>query len=325
MLRARIAATAAYQAGTPRTTAELAVASAQTRSIDELQRMIGIDSRHFADAGETVASQAAVVVQMALDKAGIAPRDVKRLILTNSTGFDMMCPATSNVILDILGMDGTCGCLDINNACVGFLSGLDYAARMVHTGISPVVVVASELGSQHIRPDDPRPYLIFGDAAAAAVLTEPEAGAHVGFSASHFGNYGKYRESVVMYHASLTGQRETLQFLKPGKEIAKLAVLGLRTVADDIFAQSGLDWDAVDWVVPHQPNGTMLKEIADLFGISTEKLVPMVQYVGNVGSASTAVGLAELYRTRTVTAGQTILLIGVGGGLSYGGLLYHVG
>ncbi|MBM4342875.1 MAG: ketoacyl-ACP synthase III [Deltaproteobacteria bacterium] len=325
MLRVRIAATAAYRAGSPRSTRELAAASAQTRPIAEIEAMIGIRSRYFADAGETIASQGAKVVRMALDKAGIAPGEVKRLILTNSTGFDMMCPATSNALCDLLGMDGTCGCVDLNNACVGFLNALDYGARLVHTGISPVVVVSSELGSQHIRPDDPRPYLIFGDAAAAAALTEPEPGAGVGFSATYFGNRGQYRESVVMRHASLTGQRETLQFLKSGKDIAELAVLGLRTVADDVFRQSGLGWNDIDWIVPHQPNGAMLNDIAQLFSIDKARMVPMVHDVGNVGSCSTAYGLAELYATREVRPGQKILLIGVGAGLSYGALLYHVG
>ncbi len=287
--------------------------------------MIGIQSRYFADPGDTTASQGAKAVQLALDKAGIAARDVKRLILTNSTGFDMMCPATSNALCDILGMDGSCGAVDLNNACVGYLNALDYAARLVHTGIAPVVVVASELGSQHIRPDDPRPYLIFGDAAAAAVLTAPEPGADVGFSATHFGNRGQYRDSVVMRHASLTGQRETLQFLKSGKDITKLAVLGLREVADDVFRQSGLNWNDIDWIVPHQPNGAMLGDIAALFGIEPERMVPVVQHLGNVGSCSTAYGLAELYSTRDVRKGQKILLIGVGAGLSYGALLYHVG
>lgn len=325
MLRARIAATAAYRAGSSRSTRELAEASAQTRPLAEIEAMIGIQSRHFSDPEDTVASQGAKAVQLALDKAGIAARDVKRLILTNSTGFDMMCPATANAVCDILGMDGTCGCVDMNNACVGFLNGLDYAARLVHTGIAPVVVVSSEVGSKHIRPDDPRPYLIFADAAAAAVLTCPEPGSDVGFSATYFGNRGQYRGSVVMRHACLTGQRETLQFLKSGKDIAKLAVLGLREVADDVFAQSGLGWNDIDWIVPHQPNGTMLNDIAELFGIDQAKMVPVVHFIGNVGSCSTAYGLAELYATRDVRPGQKVLLIGVGAGLSYGALLYHAG
>ena len=287
--------------------------------------MTGIQTRHFADPGETVASQAAVVVQRALEKAKVQAKDVKRLILTNSTGFDLMCPATSNHLLAMVGMDGTAGCTDLNNACVGYLTAMDYAARLVHTGVAPVVIVASELGSQHIRQDDPRPYLIFGDAAGAAVLTKPEDGADVGILATHFANKGSMREGVIMRHASLTGKRETLEFTKSANEIAKLAVLGLRTSADAIFAETGLSWRDVDWVVPHQPNGTMLMQIAELFGIPQQKLVPVVHRIGNVGSASTAVGLDELLATREVKPGQTILLIGVGGGLSYGAVLYRVG
>jgi len=325
MLNARIAATASYQPGEPVSTAELWAGSAQTKPLADIERLIGIESRHFADPGETIATQAATVVRMALDRAGVAAADVKFLILTNSTGFDMMCPATANVVVDLLGMDGTAGCTDLNNACVGYLTAFDYAARLVHTGVDPVVIVASELGSHHIRPDDPRPYLIFGDAAGAAVITRAEPGSGACVLASHFANRGGLRDGVVMRHASLTGKRETLEFGMKANEIAKLAVLGLRTSADAIFAQTGLGWSDIDWVVPHQPNGTMLMQIAELFGIDAARLVPMVQRVGNVGSASTAVGLAELYATGKVRPGHRILLLGVGGGLSYGAVLYRVG
>lgn len=325
MLRVRIAATSQFQAGRPRTTRELVAESAQKKTADELELLTGIQSRHFFGPDDTCASQGATAVQMALDLAGVQASQVKRLILTNSTGFDMACPATANVISDTLGMDGTCGSLDLNNACMGYLNAIDFGARLVHTGVSPVAVVASEGGSRHISPADPRPYLIFGCAAGACVLTAPEPTADCGILASHFGNIGKYRDSVVMYNGSLTGQRECLQFLTTNKEITKLAMLGLRSGIEAVFAEAGIGWAQVDWVVAHQPNGAMLTDIVAEFGIDPRKLVRVVHYIGNCGSASTAVGLAELYRTQPVTAGQTILLCGVGAGLSYGALLYRVG
>ena len=284
----------------------------------------GIDTRWFAGENDSTATQAAEAIRKALVQANLPASALRRVIFTCSTGGDFMLPATANAVLDLLGLEGSADCFDLNNACVGFLSGLDVAARCVATGLGPVAVVASEMPSRHITPDDPRPYVVFGDAAGAAIVgaSEPNGAAVL---ASAFGNRGSLRDTVGMGHASLTGKRETIVFNKSNKDITEVAMLGLGQVASEIFAQTGLDWHGVDWIVPHQPNGTMLGQIADHFGLDRGKMIPVVGHTGNIGAASTAVGLDSLLRSGRVRAGQTILLIGVGSGLSYGALLYRVG
>ena len=294
------------------------------RTAADVEVRTGIQSRWFAGPDDSSASQAAEAIRKALLAAKLPAAALRRVIFTCSTGGDFLLPATANAVLDLLGIDGTADCFDLNNACVGFLSGLDVAARCVATGLGPVAVVASEMPSRHITSDDPRPYVVFGDAAGAAIVAAAEPGS-AAVLATAFGNRGSLRDTVHMGHASLTGQRETILFNKSNKDITEIAMLGLRQVADSIFAQTGLSWDAVDWIVPHQPNGAMLGQIADHFALDRAKLVPVVAETGNIGAASTAVGLDRLLRSGQVRTGQTILLIGVGSGLSYGALLYQVG
>ena len=324
MLAARILATATHYPGTARTTAELASVAMPDRAAADVEARTGIVARWFADPADSTASQAAAAVRAACAAAGMPLTDLRRLIFACSTGGDFLLPATANAVLELLGLEGTADCFDLNNACMGFLSGLDVAARCVVTGMGPVAVVASEMPSRHIVPDDPRPYVVFGDAAGAAIVVAAGTSEAAVLAAS-FGNRGSLRDTVQMGHASLTGQRETIRFHRSNKEITDIAMLGLGQSAAAIFAQTGLDWQGVDWIVPHQPNGAMLGQIAERFGLDATKLVPVVATTGNVGAASIAVGLDQLLRSGRVRRGQTILLIGVGSGLSYGALLYRVG
>lgn len=325
-LPVRIISTASLLPGEPRTTEELAAIAMPGRDPADVVRRTGIRTRWFADEGTTMASMGATVMASALAKAGMAPGDLRRLIFVNSTGGDVHMPATANALLDHLGVAHSCACFDLNNACVGFMSALDAAARCVATGVGPVGVVVAELGSRHIRPDDPRPYVIFGDVAIAAVIGPAEA--DEAFLGTAFGNNGALRDTVVMAHAGRTlqpGGQETIKFSKSYADIKSIAIDGLTRSAEQIFAATGASWQSVDWVVPHQPNGAMLTMIQDHFAIPAARIVPVVGDIGSVGAASVAYGLDRLLCERDVKAGQTVLMLGVGAGLSYGAILYRCG
>lgn len=314
----RLAGTGLVLPGRRVPTAEVATAFA-TRTAAEVEARTGIASRWWADADATIAGNAALAVQRACAAAGVEPSQLRKVLLCCSTGFDQRMPATVNAVLDQLGTTDDCDGLDINNACMGFLSAVDLAARSIATGYGPIAVVASELGSRNIRADDPRPYVVFGDAAAAAILVpSTQQGRVLG---SCFGNRGALRNTVVQLHQTPDGQPGTIEFLQNNDAITEIALLGLGKGLAGIFARTGLGWQDIDWVVPHQPNGAMLQLIAAHFAIPAHKLLPVVQDVGNIGSASTAVGLATLMAERNILPGQRILLLGVGAGLAWGAVL----
>jgi 3-oxoacyl-[acyl-carrier-protein] synthase III len=139
------------------------------------------------------------------------------------------------------------------------------------------------------------------------------------------GNDGTRPDVVVMRHAGRTGQGETIVFEQTSRGIGALALEGLGRCVDAVFARAGLTMADVAWVVPHQPNGVLLAAIAERFGIAAEKTVPVVNEVGNVGSASVAVGLDRLMQERRPRADDVVLLMGVGSGLSFAAMLYRVG
>jgi 3-oxoacyl-[acyl-carrier-protein] synthase-3 len=249
-------------------------------------------------------------------------RDLRRVILTTSEGGDILGPATANATVHALGLDGRCDCFDVVNACMGFMSSLDIGARSVATGLHPVGVVAAELLSRGLRPESPRPWVVFGDAAAAVILGPGRPGE--GLLGVHLGNDGSVGKTVYAVHPVLSREMEWLRMDIPSREMGPIVVRALRESADAVLAPSGETIEDVDWVLPHQPNGIMLDMIVSALGIPREKIVPVVHEIGSVVAASIPASLDRLLRSRPVRPGDRILMIGVGSGLSYGAALYRV-
>ncbi len=323
LIPVRILGSASVLPGRAISTAEVCARAYPDRDPAELARRIGINTRHWADAGTTHASLAAEAMRLALARAGVPAESLVRLIQLNCTGGDTMLPATANAVGDALGLRGSCDCIDLNNACTGFLTALDLAARSVATGLHPVGVVVSELWSRHLDPSDPRSYVIFGDAAAAVVLGPGRPGE--GLVSSWMRNDGRLRGSVTLAHSGLTGEREIVRFGVSNQQITDEATGAILESARQALQLAGVTMDEIAWVLPHQPNGRMLDLLIRELGIAEHKLVRVVDEIGSVGAASVPVSLDRLWRSGRVREGDLVLMVAVGSGISYGGMVYHVG
>ena len=322
ILPVRIAGTGSVRPGPPVTTRELAARVPGDWDARRVEARTGIGARHFVAPGTTAAALGAMALRKALDAAGLPASALDRVIFVDSLGGDGLIPATANDLLGALGIDGPCDCFDLNNACLGFLSALDVAARGIATGPSAVAVVVSEIGSRYIPPDDPRPFFVFGDAAAAVVVTPATDGA--GILGSVLRNDAGNAGGVRLAHPGHTGTRETIRFTQPNARMLDLALELLRDSTAAVLAQAGLDLDAVDWILPHQPNGVMLDAFVRTLAVDAAKVVPVVHDTGSVGAASIPVSLDRLASSGRLRGGDRLLMIGVGAGLSSGATLLQM-
>jgi 3-oxoacyl-[acyl-carrier-protein] synthase-3 len=101
--------------------------------------------------------------------------------------------------------------------------------------------------------------------------------------------------------------------------------MGTGAAITAVLDRAGLSISDIEWVLPHQPNGTMLELIIAAFGLDPARMVRVVGDIGIVASASIPVSLDRLLRTRPVRPGDRILMAGVGAGISHGAVLYRVG
>jgi 3-oxoacyl-(acyl-carrier-protein) synthase III len=323
MIPVRIRGTAALVAGRRLTTDELAGAATPGRPAAEVVARTGIASRWWVEPDETVAGLGVRVLRRALAEAALAPADLRRLVLVCSTGGDVLIPATANAILAAAGVAASCDAFDLNNACMGFLSAFDVAARTVATGRHPVAVVVVETLSRFVAPDVPRPYLVLGDAAAAVILGPATGGE--GIVGGYLANDGRHRGSVSLAHPGLTGRRERIAFAASSREITEAAVGALVVAGTAAAAEAGLSLERVEWVVPHQPNGAMLDQLVTRLGIDPGRMVRSVHEIGSVGAASMPFGLDRLLRERPVGPAEHVLMLGVGAGMASGAVVYRTG
>lgn len=322
MIPARILGTASLLPGPAVPTREVALRALPHEDPAITERKTGIKTRHWAPEGTLTADLAAEVVRNACAAGGIAVEDLRRVILVTCTGGDFMGPATANSIIHKLGIDNRCDGFDLINACMGWMTGFDVAARSVATGVGPVAVVSVELMSRYIHPGDPRPYVVFGDAAAGAVLGPARPGEGVlGIFSRNDGSIG---HTVYAELPGLTRKFEYAKFAVPSKEMDRIVMRALKASTDAVLGARGETIADVDWVLPHQPNGAVLGPILEALGADRSKVVPVVDEVGSVVSASVPTSLDRLMRTRPVKPGDRILMIGVGSGLTYGAILYRV-
>lgn len=321
MIPVRILGTASVLPERQVTTEELAVALGRNPSA--IEQKTGIRSRHWALPGSTMAGLGAEALRRALAAAGLEARSLRRLLFVSSTGGDVLIPATANRIAAELGLAGTCDAFDLNNACMGFLSAFDVASRSVATGLAPVAIVVVELGSRIISAEEHRPYLVFGDAAVAAILGPARGGE--GVLGAAFANDGTQPSDVWMAHPLVTGASERVRFEFSYQHIAEVALQALKTATRSVLEQARLSLSEVEWVLPHQPNGAMLRLIIEALGVEPARIVPVVEEVGSVGAASIPLSLDRLLRTRPVRPGERLLMVGVGAGISHGAVLYQAG
>jgi 3-oxoacyl-[acyl-carrier-protein] synthase-3 len=125
-----------------------------------------------------------------------------------------------------------------------------------------------------------------------------------------------------MVHPGLCDEPARIRFTDTHQRMTTEAVDFLATSARRVVEAAGTTLEAIDWFVPHQPNGSMLARAVEVLGIG-ERCVPIVHETGAIGSASMGVSLDRLRRSGRLKAGQTVLFVGVGAGVGYGALLYR--
>lgn len=319
----RIAGTGTVAPGRSVPTAEVVTHVTPPRDAAEVTARTGIASRRFAHPDESPAQLGAEALRRALAAADLPATALTRLIFVTSGSGDLLFPATANLVAAALGLAGSCDCFDLSNACMGFLTALDLGARSIATGSGPIGITVVELASRVITADDPRPYLVFGDGVAAAVLTPGRPGE--GILGCHLWNDGVLFGNVRLANPIMTFRRETIRFTASSARMGDEAIAAVRRSAAVVLGEAGLTLADVDWVLPHQPNGPLLEAIIAALGVPRARVIPVVHEVGSVGAASIPISLDRLLRTRDVRAGDHILMVGVGGGLSSGAILYRVG
>ncbi|MCK9906694.1 3-oxoacyl-ACP synthase, partial [Frankia sp. Cpl3] len=88
-----------------------------------------------------------------------------------------------------------------------------------------------------------------------------------------------------------------------------------------VLQKAGVDKEEIDLLVPHQANLRIIDSAIKRFGLSEDKVAINVDRYGNMSSASIPVALDEAVSAGRVKEGDNVVLVGFGGGLTWGATL----
>jgi len=291
----------------------------------------GIRERRIAAPGEATSDMAVHAARRALASARVSAADVDLLIVATITP-DLPMPAVACVIQHKLGLPTAAACFDLNAACSGFIYALDTACAMLASGrYHRALVIGAEKLSSIVDWEDRTTCVLFGDGAGAIVLgpdPDTSAGPRRGLLGTRLGTFGHSVDLLCIPGggSSMPPSAKSLaagsHFIKmKGREIFKTAVRAMEEAARDILEQQGVGTNQIALVIPHQANLRIIEAIAEYLELPLDRFFINVDRYGNTSAASIPLALDEARRAGRIKAGDIILLVAFGAGLTYGSAL----
>ena len=273
----------------------------------------GIKTRHHC-MKETHADMCREAARMALRNAGVAPEEIGACIVATLTP-DYLAPSAACLVQRDVGLPHDTVCFDLNGACSGFLFAMHTMECLLAASPRKYgLVIGAEMLSRFINWQDRGTCVLFGDAAGAAVVEWSEE-----YESIHalLGCHG----DSDMLGVTGAGHADPPQIFMHGQPVFKFAVTAVPWCIDQVLARNGRTVDDVDFFVFHQANARIIDLAVRKYRIPEEKYYKNIERYGNTSAASIPTVLSELAQQGRVGSGSRVLLVGFGGGLTWGAAL----
>nr|WP_090723804.1 beta-ketoacyl-ACP synthase III [Paenibacillus sp. PDC88] len=282
----------------------------------------GIRERHIAAPEEATSDLAYEAAKTAAASAGISPSDIELIIVATITP-DSAFPSTACILQDKLGAKGAAA-FDLSAACSGFVYGLATATSFIQSGMyNNALVIGVDCLSRITDYTDRNTAVLFGDGAGAVILGEvPEGRGFKSFDLGAEGAGGPLL-NIQAGGSRLPASETTLAnkqhyIYMNGREVFKFAVRVMGTATIDVLDKAGLTKEDVDLFIPHQANIRIIQSAMQRLELPEDKVVINVDKYANTSAASIPLALVEAAEEGRMKAGDTILMVGFGGGLTWG-------
>lgn len=274
----------------------------------------GIRERRLAADGESSADLGHRAAARALENSGLTASDLD-LIIAATASPDNYFPATASLIGEQLGATDVAG-FDLSAACTGFIYALGQAYTQVAAGLADtVLVVGTEVFSRLLDWTDRSTCVLFGDGAGAVVLGRHGGRGLLGFDMGADGRGG----DLLCVAAAGHRRNGASPFVRmDGPQVYKFATTVCVDSALRVLEAASLTVADVDVFVPHQANQRIIDHAARRLGIPEHRIRSNVARYGNTSAASIPICLDEAYRDGSINPGDIVLMVGFGGGLSWG-------
>jgi len=299
----------------------------------------GVAVRHVS-ARDECASDLAVAAANKLFESGVcASEEIDFLVLVTQMP-DYFMPTTACLVQNRLGLRTTCGAIDINLGCSGFIYGLAVAKSLVEAAVaSTVLLITSDTYTKWINPKDRSTRTLFGDGAAATLVSGVESESDL-IGPFVLGSDGRGVKDIVVpaggFRRPVTPEtsipredetgswRSEENLFMNGGEVLAFTIRTVPPVIDELLRKSGLTLDDVELVIPHQANKFMLERLRAKLKVPSEKYWIDMKESGNTVSATIPIAIESARNQGRLKSGDRALVAGFGVGYSWGAAMIRI-
>lgn len=301
-------------------------------SVEKVAQKVGVDSRHLAADNETAGDMAEKAALKLFEEYKIDPKSIDFLMLCTQSP-DYFLPSTACILQDRLGIPTSSGAFDYNLGCSGCVYGMAIAKGLIAAGIAKnILLLTAETYNKYLHPSDKSNRSIFGDGAAACLIST-EGIAEIGeFS---LGTDGCGANNLIVKtgaarHKGATGHfvedeeghiwRDDYLYMNGGA-ILNFTLEAVPAMMKQIAEKNSIEKDDIDYYVFHQANKFMLNTIRKVCKLDKEKFYVNLAETGNTVSSTVFIGLKDCLEKGNIKAGNKVMVTGFGVGLSWGGTI----
>lgn len=303
-------------------------------SVEKVAQKVGVDSRHLAAENETAGDMAEKAAKKLFKEYAIDPKSIGFLLLCSQSP-DYFLPSTACLLQDRLGIPTSAGAFDYNLGCSGCIYGMAVAKGLIAAGIAKnVLLLTAETYNKYLHPSDKSNRSIFGDGAAACLIST-EGFAEIGeFS---LGTDGSGANNLIVKTGAARYKAETGKYVEDdeghiwyddylymnGGAIFNFTLDAVPAMMSDILAKNKLEKDDVNYYVFHQANKFMLNTIRKVCVLPKDRFYVNLVTTGNTVSSTVLIGLKDCLENQTIKSGDKVMVSGFGVGLSWGGTILN--
>ncbi|RZK43799.1 MAG: ketoacyl-ACP synthase III [Pedobacter sp.] len=297
-------------------------------SADKISSKTGIYSRSIAAPDEFVSDMAVSAAENLFREHDIDKSTIDFVLLCTQSP-DYFLPTTACIVQDKLGLSTQCGALDFNLGCSGYVYGLALANGLLASGAAKnVLLITSETYSKYINDNDKSNRTIFGDGAAATLISSSEK---VGLGQFVFGTDGSGADNLIVKnggvrHRESDGedvieegnfQHNDNNLYMNGQEIFQFTTRAVPVLVSETLSKNNVALEEIDLFVFHQANKFMLDYIRRKLKIPEDKFFMYFEEIGNTVSSTIPIALQAAQAQGRLGQGMKVLIAGFGVGYSY--------
>jgi 3-oxoacyl-[acyl-carrier-protein] synthase-3 len=299
----------------------------------------GINSRHISGENECASDLGVAAAQRLLELDLIDKAKIDFLIVCTQTP-DYFLPTTACLVQDRLGLSTTCGAIDINQGCSGYIYSLSVAKSLIESGTATnVLLITADTYTKLINRQDKTLRTLFGDGAAATLITSAESDREM-VGPFVFGTDGSGYADLILDAGGMRRPADekarvltddgngnlhsACDLYMNGPAVFNFAMKVVPAMVEDLLSKAGIDLEDVDLFVPHQANKFMIDRLRARIGVPAERFICRMEETGNTVSSSIPIALEQSIKDGRVKPGDHVALLGFGVGLSWGGTLIEI-